>query len=289
MPQSEADPSIPSRRRERSARYPGATLFDAIELVREMGQRGVDGLPSASVAAAMGYKNIKTQTFSARLSAARQYGLITLRDGCYSLTELARSILHPLDPGRVPALHRLAFLQPALNAELCEKLEGRRVPDMPALANWLYHHHQITASAIDAAAEIFLTSARELGVLGEDGILRTGGVSLPDSTADAGMGQDSSEASTARQVTRLPASKPVQVPPAKPVVAVISQAPVEPRVTVAPPVERPVPENSVSYDLPLWGQDEGKQIRVIAPQSISRSSLERFLQSFQLMVRVEDD
>jgi len=69
----------------------------------------------------------------------------------------------------------------------------------------------------------------------------------------------------------------------------ISLAPVEPRVMMATPPERPVPENSVNFDLRLWGSDEGKQIRITAPESITRSSLERFLQTFQLMVRVEDD
>ena len=288
MSQSEVDSSIPGRRRERSARYPGAPLSDALELVRDMSQRGVDGLPSASVAAAMGYKNIKTHTFSAKLSAARQYGLITLRDGCYWLTELARSILHPLDPLRVPALRRQAFLLPELNAELCEKLEGRKVPELPALANWLYHNHQITASAKDAAAEVFLATAREVGALGDDGILRSGAVSLPESAADSRIAEDLPAETPPRRVPGPAAGKPATAPPARPA-SPVNLAEIEPRATIAVPQERLVPENAVSFDLRLWGKDEGKQIRVLAPESISRSSLDRLLQTFKLMVRVEDD
>ena len=37
---------------------------------------GLDGLTAPDIASALGYKNIKTNTFSARLSAARQFGLL---------------------------------------------------------------------------------------------------------------------------------------------------------------------------------------------------------------------
>ena len=284
MPHGEVDSLKTGRRRERSARYPGATLFDAIDLTREMSQRGVDGLPSASVAAAMGYKNIKTQTFSARLSAARQYGLITLRDGGYALTELARSILHPIDPGRLPSLHRTAFLHPSLNAELCEKLEGRKVPDSPALANWLYHNHQITAAAKDAAAEVFLSTARELRVLGDDGFLRVG-VALPavaDETLSAAPVEDPTRIVQTSRLVNSSSSSPVSMksPQPAPVHVGESRVPSEPLVQGG---------DLISFDLRLWGRDEGKLIRLSAPESITRASLERFLKTFELMVRVEED
>jgi hypothetical protein len=288
MPNSELDPVKPTRRRERSARYPGATLLDAIELAREMGERGVDGLPAASVAAAMGYKNIKTQTFSARLSAARQFGLIGLREGGYGLTELARAILHPLDPAQVPALRRQAFLQPSLYADLCEKLEGRKVPDVPALANWLYHHHQITASAKDAAAEVFLSSAREVGVLGDDGVLRIGAVST------SGLGTNHSAADTP-DPSVLPLARPVS-PAVRPIpTPAAAERPPRPAASAEERAERRAPSEpaelgeSVDFVLRLWGPDEGKVIQLTAPAVICRSSFERLLQTLKLMVRIEDD
>ncbi len=250
------DESSPSRRRERSARYPGVPLADAIELVRFLDERGLDGLPASEIALALGYKNVKTNTFSARLSSARQFGLLTLSDEGYGLTGSARALIHPVNPDDPARLKRQLFLEPPLYADLAERLEGKRVPEPAILANLLYHHYQITASAKQAAADAFLQSARDAGVLGEDGVFRTEAPSGSASLADSGSRREQDRplpvVSTAR-------SKSTQGKPAE-----------------------------VRLDLKLWDQDRGKTIRVRAPESISRASFERFLQAFRLLVRIDD-
>ena len=55
-------------KRERSVRYPGVDLGAALALCESIAALGVDGMPAAEIAAALGYKNIKTNTFSAPLS-----------------------------------------------------------------------------------------------------------------------------------------------------------------------------------------------------------------------------
>jgi hypothetical protein len=182
-------PSPTRHRRERSARYPGASLAEAIELCRLIETRGVDGLGAAEVAAALGFKNVKTNTFSARLSAARQFGLIG-RDGAGSgLTPLARAILHPVDPAELPRLYRRALLESPLYADLAAKLAGKVAPDGSILANHLYHNYQITAAAKQAAAEAFLESARFAGVLDADGLIRPDGPpTAPEPAADKQSG-----------------------------------------------------------------------------------------------------
>ena len=167
--------------RGRSARYPGVSLADALELARLVDDRGLDGLTSAEIAAAAGYKNIKTNTFSSRLSATRQFGLLGLREERYELTPLARSLLHPSDSAQVGRLRREAFLTAPLYAELTVRLAGKKVPDATILANLLYHHHQITPSAKGPAAEAFLESARFAGLIGGDGILQADGAVVASS------------------------------------------------------------------------------------------------------------
>src|SRR3954451_19338314 len=153
---SQDEPSPTRARRERSTRYPGVPLPESVELCKFIEARGLDGLTAADIATALGYKNIKTNTFSARLSAARQFGLLVLKDEGYALTPLARSILHPVDPADLPRLYRLALLESPLYAELANRMGGKKVPEPSILANVLYHQHQIIASAKDAAAETFL-------------------------------------------------------------------------------------------------------------------------------------
>ena len=106
--------------------------------------------------AALGYSNVKTNAFSARLSAARQFGLIALKDETYTPGALARSILHPVDPADLPRLYRQALLEPPLYAEAGRphvRQEIARRPD--PREHLLSSASEIIASAKDAAAASF--------------------------------------------------------------------------------------------------------------------------------------
>lgn len=252
--ESSASASQGRHKRERSTRYPGVSLAESLKLCESIDGLGLDGLSAPDIALALGYKNIKTNTFSARLSAARQFGLLTLTDEGYGLTPLAREILHPVDPAELPRLHRQALLKPPLYAELAERLGDKRVPEAEILGNVLYHNHQIIASAKRAAADAFLESARFAGALGEDLIFRPGG---PASAA----------------------------PPA--IAAAPAPVPVEPAPAPPAPQRTATPQAEVRIDLQLWDEDEGKLIRVRAPRTITPESFERLLQAFRLMVRIE--
>lgn len=257
---TESDAPSPHRtRRERSTRYPGVTLAEGLKLCESVEELGVDGLPAPDIASALGYKNIKTNTFSARLSAARQFGLLTLTGEGYALTPLAREILHPVDPGELPRLYRQALLKPPLYADLAERLGGKKVPEASILGNVLYHNHQIIASAKQAAAVAFLESARFAGALGDDNVFQPGGASRAAEDAPAAT---------------------------VPAVAPASASATAPHATATPaPRTRSA---DVRVDLRLWDEDQGKTIRVRAPQAITPASFERFLQTFRLLVRVED-
>ncbi|HEU5117401.1 MAG TPA: hypothetical protein VFT74_12225 [Isosphaeraceae bacterium] len=246
MPTDNPSPS----RRPRSHKYPGAPLSEALEFVRLIESRGLDGLPAESLALGLGHRNIRTQSFSAPLSSARQFGLLELTDSGYALTPLARTLLHPPDPSAIPSLRRQALLSSPLYAELAARFSGRKVPEPEILANLLYHNHGLTASAKTAAAEAFLESARFAGVLDPSGTF------LPDSPA-------------------APAPKTASPP----------------ETNSAPPRKASSSRKSspVRLDLALWDSDEGKMLRLRAPESISKASFERFLQAFRLHVRIRDE
>jgi hypothetical protein len=252
------DESSPARgKRERSTRHPGVPLAESIELARFVEERGLDGLTAGDIATSLGYKNIKTNTFSARLSAARQFGLVALKDEGYSLTPLARSILHPVDPAEVPRLHRQALLEPTLYAELAAQFADKKLPDASILGNVLYHNHQIISSAKQSAAEAFLESARFAGALGDDNVFRPDGATIAEPPS------------------------PIQVNgQARPMASTI------PAPTVAE--SRPARSSDVRIDLRLWGADAGKAIRVRAPETITPDSFDRLIQALRLHLRIEE-
>ena len=254
------DESAPARgKRERSTRHPSVPLAESVELCVFIQDRGLDGLTAGDIATALGYKNIKTNTFSARLSAARQFGLLALKDEGYSLTPLARSILHPVDPADTPRLHRQALLEPPIYADLVEHFAGKKLPEAAILGNFLYHKYQIITSAKQSAADAFLESARFAGALGEDNVFRPNG---PAAVAESPTPLANGHAST------LPTALPVPTPDAEP--------------------RNPARSNDVRIDLRLWGLDAGKAIRVRAPEVITPDSFDRLIQALRLHLRIEE-
>ena len=265
MSQDEATSPPNKSKRERSTRYPGVPLAESVELCKFIESRGLDGLTASDIAMALGYKNIKTNTFSAKLSAARQFGLLVLKDEGYSLTTLAKSVLHPVDLGEVPRFYRQALLEPPLYHDLAEQFAEKRVPEANILGNVLYHNFQIISSAKQAAAEAFLDSARFAGALGDDHILRPGGVPAPSTAAPSS--QQSTTTSTGVAPGASTGSATGQLAPSK----VDSGR-----------------ASDVRIDLRLWDHDQGKSIRVRAPEVITPSSFERLIQTLRLHLRIEE-
>ena len=246
-------------KRERSTRYPGVTLAESVEMCKTVEGKGLDGLTAGDIALAMGYKNIKTNTFSSALSATRQFGLLVLKDEGYSLTPLAKAILHPVDPNETTRFYRQAFLIPPLYQELAQHFADKRVPDPNILGNVLYHNHQIIATSKQQAAEAFLDSARFAGMLGEDMIFRPSGAPAINPTA--------------------PSSVPTPAPPGADPVAAGFQPTSAAGSTRA---------NDIRIDLRLWDSDQGKAIRVRAPEVITPASFERLIQTLRLHLRIEE-
>jgi hypothetical protein len=251
------DESAPTRgKRERSTRYPGVPLSESVELCRFIQENGLDGLTAADIATSLGYKNIKTNTFSAKLSAARQFGLLTLKDEGYSLTALARSILHPVDPAEVPRLYRQALLEPSLYADLATQFADKKLPEATILGNVLYHNYQIIANVKQIAAETFLESARFAGALGEDHVFRPAGPASHETNPASTNGHPASTKARSRvsTVESLPATT----------------------------------GRDVRIDLRLRGPDLGKSIRLRAPEVITPESYDRLIQALQLHLRIEE-
>ena len=263
MSHEEVTTSPNKAKRERSTRYPGVPLAESVELCKFIESRGLDGLTAADIAMALGYKNIKTNTFSAKLSAARQFGLLVLKDEGYSLTTLAKSILHPVDPNETPRFYRQALLEPPLYHDLAEQFAEKKVPEANILGNVLYHNYQIIASAKQSAAEAFLDSARFAGAMGDDHIFRPGGV----------------PASGNLQPTQ---SQAPPVPPGEP------GSNFGPTSSAGTATLAPGRSSDVRIDLRLWDADQGKAIRVRAPEVITPESFDRLIQTLRLHLRIED-
>jgi hypothetical protein len=131
-------------------------------------------LPAPAIARALGYQSVRTNSFSARLSSARQFGLVTLRSKACSTTALAQAILKTTEPRAQQRSYQEALRQPPLYAALIEQLAGKRLPEADVLAEVIARHYPVTAAGKRAAALAFLASVRFAGAVSDGGVLQLG-------------------------------------------------------------------------------------------------------------------
>lgn len=159
--------------KEKSAMYPAFTLKETIEtFIKTIDSLGGKKASVDLVASTMGVSS-STKSFSKKLSAARQYGLISLSKGTIELTDLANDILYPKDDN-VELLLIEAFCKPPVYEKLINRFKGRALPNSLMLSNLLLDpEFSITKSVKDLVVDKFLENCKELNLL-KNGILEFG-------------------------------------------------------------------------------------------------------------------
>lgn len=153
----------------RSRAYPAIDLQEALEVLQKL----VSGLgwgehDREAIAQALDYSSGSSGAAIRKIAALAHYGALRRRQGLYSPTDLARTLLDPKGAPDLRAALREAFLNPALFREIAETyLPAGRVPRL--LAHSL-HTHRIASNARDEVARVFMASAQFAGILAADGV-----------------------------------------------------------------------------------------------------------------------
>jgi len=149
----------------KSAMYPAFTLNEIIEtFIKKIDSLGGKKVKVETVASAFGVSP-STKSFSKKLSAAKQYGLITLSKGLIELTDLANNILYPTSSS-INELLIEAFSKPPIYEKLIDRFNGRILPNSIMLSNLLLDSEfSITKSVKDLVAEKFLENCKDLDLL----------------------------------------------------------------------------------------------------------------------------
>lgn len=114
----------------------------------------------------------KTNSFKSKISTCKQFGLLKSAGGAgtLQLTELSRRYLYPTSDQEKEDIAKQAFLTSPLYSKLVEKYSNLAVPSVERLSNILLQDFRITQAAKDTAAEQFILSADQIGIL-QNGIL----------------------------------------------------------------------------------------------------------------------
>lgn len=92
------------------------------------------------------------------------------KDGKYQLTKLFSDIFLPENEKEKRLNFIAAFGKPKLHSDLIAKFDGNVVP--PEIGNTLIKHHNISEAAAQDAANNFIESAIQVGVLGDNRVLK---------------------------------------------------------------------------------------------------------------------
>lgn len=184
--------------RERSMAHPSATWSECMSLIRELDGLGKGAVSLEVLASAFQIKNWKTKSFQSKITSSRQFGLINLKSGAVSLTEDAYTLLHPTVPD-IRSAELSLFSRPDLYGKLLSAYEGKSLPRRDLFENILVANYGISDTAKKKAAEVFIASAEELGVLSNGIVSYNNAVaaasdSTPLESSDSAAVSDASEA-----------------------------------------------------------------------------------------------
>lgn len=150
--------------KEKSRPYPATTWSDCKALLERIRSLGVDAVSADALASEYGLSSSRTKSFQYRISTAKQYGLIDIRSQTISVTEAGRDILYPVEED-VRLLELRCFVNPLLNKMLVQKFDSKSLPRTDLLENTLVKECGVVEGAKKRAAECFISSAKELGIL----------------------------------------------------------------------------------------------------------------------------
>lgn len=155
---------------DKSPRYPMTTWNDCIEFVKTVSSFNLKAVSYAEVAKKYGLTNPTAKSFSSKVSTCKQFGLINTSGGnTIQLTDTCKRILFPTGED-VWAISRACFGMPPLYTKLIAAYDGRAIPNKDILSNILMNDHKIQKSVKDNAAQMFIESAEQLGLI-KGGIL----------------------------------------------------------------------------------------------------------------------
>ena len=151
--------------REKSALYPAVMWNECVDLIQKIDSFKLRAVSYQALAEKYGLTSTTTKSFSARIGAAKQFGLITTAQGStVQLTDTSKRILYPIGD-EIRDVELSCFAQPPLYAKLISKYDGAAVPPAAILANILMNEYRITRAVKDNAAKCFIGSAEQLDIL----------------------------------------------------------------------------------------------------------------------------
>ena len=132
--------------KERSSLYPMFSIKEIVDFINEIVKIGGKRVSINTIASVLGF-SVKTNSFRAKISTAKQFGLIRGSNGAVELTELAKRIVYPVNELDTRRAIVESFLSAPLYRKIVERYENQALPSQDKLSNILLLEYNLTKSA----------------------------------------------------------------------------------------------------------------------------------------------
>lgn len=194
---------------KRSASYPVLTISEAYNFALKIYNKFSNAeVTRKEIGGALGVNDL---SISREVAAVASYGFYDKilhkgeKEFKYRVTSIFKDIYRYENEKQKKLSFIIAFGKPKLFQELITKFDGSVIPE--ELPNTLIKHHGITETASKEAAETFIISGKEVGVINENRFLNykvTQSVTEKSTVTDAEEIQIESEENTPRhQITKI--------------------------------------------------------------------------------------
>lgn len=145
-------------RRKRGTSFPVVPLSEAARILKEAGKYGFEH-PTPAFASYMGHSTTNSGAFRQRLSAFRDWGLITGRGDMLTMTEVARMIAMPTDPDAERRAMQEAFRDCDVFTRLYDQTAKGQPLNPERLGGRAVHELGVTPAKSGKFIESFIESA----------------------------------------------------------------------------------------------------------------------------------
>lgn len=163
MASSDSSPAKTAAPRKRSTGFPVVSLPDAAKVLREAGKYGFEHSISA-FAQHMGHTTTNSGAFRQRLSAFRDWKLITGRGETIVFTDVAKTIALPTDAQAERDALQSAFMNCDVFATFYESVAKDQPIPAHGLGNAAVHKLHISPTAVERFTSSFVDSAITAGL-----------------------------------------------------------------------------------------------------------------------------
>ena len=157
-------------KKQRSASYPFYTINYCLDLCTKIYKSfGTYRATREQIADVL---EVSVGNLGQKMSSCVQYGFLDLKskEG-YVTTQLFSTWYRPVDENQKNESLNESFQNPTLYKSLILTFENNIVPPLKVLSNILFQSHNISESACEKAANVFLENANDLGLISGEGML----------------------------------------------------------------------------------------------------------------------